>query len=136
MKQMDRIVYTLKHDVLCLIDGIIDILPTFGILAMVFCPTCCYLYSDIPLSGYCIAFLIVGAVGCFLTCLIAWITMEKPLNGALYGSIVFSILMALIPFVIPSTLPYEVFYAACIVVYALYLWLWTIIVRSSDEYYY
>lgn len=136
MKQMDRIVYTLKHDVSCLIDGIIEVLPAFGILVMVFFPTCCYLYSDIPLSGYCIAFLILGAVGSFLTCLIAWITIEKPLNGALYGSIVFSILMALIPFVIPSTLPYEVFYAACIVVYALYLWLWTIMVRSSDDYYY
>ena len=136
MKQIDRIAYTFRHDVLCLIDGIIDVLPTFGILAMVFCPTCCYLYSDIPLSGYCIAFLIVGAVGCFLTCLIAWITLEKALNGALYGSIVFSILMALIPFVIPVTLPYEVFYVACIVLYALYLWLWTLIVRSSDEYYY
>ena len=136
MKQIDRIAYTFKHDVLCLIDGIIDVLPTFGILAMVFCPICCYLYSDIPLSGYCIAFLIVGAVGIFLTCLIAWIILEKALNGALYGSIVFSILMALIPFVIPVTLPYEVFYAGCIVVYALYLWLWTVVIRSSDDYYY
>ena len=136
MKKIDRIVYTFKHDVSCVLDTIVEALPAFGILAMVFVPACCYLYSDIPLSGYCIAFLIVGAVGVFFTCLMAWITLEKPLNGATYGSVVFSILMALIPFVIPATWPYEVFYAGCIVVFALYLWLWTLIVRSSDEYYY